>query len=115
MRRMLIVFVATTSSLVFVILFEISLFYTYLCTYGSVVKSDDYPAMFEAGNPSVSICEVFTEYQISLFGTKNKTGIVLWLLDLAILIPSLTFFAINKPHDCFVCLGKDPERIYSRF
>ena len=42
-------------------------------------------------------------------------GAVLWSMDLAILFPSLTFFAFNQPHDCFVCLGKDPERIYSRF
>ena len=31
------------------------------------------------------------------------------------LIPVLTFFALNKPHDCFSCLGKDPDRIYSTF
>lgn len=35
--------------------------------------------------------------------------------DLIILIPVLTFFAFDKPHDCFSCLAKDPDRNYSIF
>jgi len=37
------------------------------------------------------------------------------LPDYALLIPMGAFFILNKPHDCYMCLGKDPERIYSRF
>lgn len=29
------------------------------------------------------------------------------------LIPFMAFYTFNRPHDCFVCLGKDPDRIYS--
>eukprot|EP00353_Schmidingerella_taraikaensis_P011285 CAMPEP_0185590058 /NCGR_PEP_ID=MMETSP0434-20130131/59349_1 /TAXON_ID=626734 ORGANISM="Favella taraikaensis, Strain Fe Narragansett Bay" /NCGR_SAMPLE_ID=MMETSP0434 /ASSEMBLY_ACC=CAM_ASM_000379 /LENGTH=77 /DNA_ID=CAMNT_0028213933 /DNA_START=231 /DNA_END=464 /DNA_ORIENTATION=- len=31
------------------------------------------------------------------------------------LFPILVFFALNEPHDCYECLGKDPDRIYSSF
>jgi len=31
------------------------------------------------------------------------------------LLPFLTFFWLDEPHDCFVCLGKDPDRVYSVF
>ena len=34
--------------------------------------------------------------------------------DLMILLPVATFLVLNNPHDCFACLGKDPDRIYSR-
>ena len=114
-NRMFVVFVATTLSLVIVLVFEVSLQYTWVCTYELVIKNPDYEAMFEPGSPDQSICKSFMDYQFELFGNRNHIGIVLWLVDLTILIPSLTFFAVNQPHDCFVCLGKDPERIYSRF
>jgi len=29
------------------------------------------------------------------------------------LIPFLVFYFLDHPHDCFRCLGKDPDRIYS--
>ena len=31
------------------------------------------------------------------------------------LLPFVIFFLLDRPHDCFVCLGKDPDRIYSVF
>ena len=31
------------------------------------------------------------------------------------LLPVLTFYVLDAPHDCFACLGKDPDRIYSIF
>ena len=30
-----------------------------------------------------------------------------------ILLPIIIFFLLNEPHDCFVCLGKNPDHIYS--
>lgn len=32
-----------------------------------------------------------------------------------ILVSILAFFVLDTPHDCYVCLGKDPDRIYSGF
>ena len=31
------------------------------------------------------------------------------------LIPFVIYFLLQKPHDCFVCLGKDPDRRFSMF
>lgn len=35
--------------------------------------------------------------------------------DITILIPVLTFFAFDRPHDCFSCLSMDPDHTYSIF
>ena len=29
------------------------------------------------------------------------------------LLPIVAFLILNDPHDCFRCLGKDPDRIFS--
>ena len=34
---------------------------------------------------------------------------------LAELLPFFGFFWFNEPHDCFQCVGKDPDRRYSIF
>ena len=31
------------------------------------------------------------------------------------LFPVFTFLILNNPHDCYECLSKNPDRIYSRF
>ena len=36
-------------------------------------------------------------------------------VEFSLLLQIMAFFLFNKPHDCYRCLGKDPERIYSRF
>ena len=35
-------------------------------------------------------------------------------VDIMTLLPVASFLILNEPHDCFACLGKDPDRIYSR-
>ena len=36
-------------------------------------------------------------------------------LDFFMLLPVAAFFVLNEPHDCFMCFGKDPDRIYSSY
>ena len=31
------------------------------------------------------------------------------------LLPFIFYFTLNRPHDCFRCLGKDPDRRFSKF
>ena len=31
------------------------------------------------------------------------------------LLPFLLYFILQQPHDCFLCLGKDPDRRFSQF
>ena len=35
--------------------------------------------------------------------------------NLMFMVPMFAYFWLNKPHDCYTCLGKDPDRIYSGF
>lgn len=35
--------------------------------------------------------------------------------DVILLSPIALFLFLNEPHDCFVCHGKDPDRIYSSY
>ena len=38
-----------------------------------------------------------------------------FVLDLNLVLPVIVFFCFDEPHDCFRCMGKDPDRIYSCF
>ena len=42
---------------------------------------------------------------------SDKRGI--YIFDLVILLPVLVFIALDQPHDCFMCLGKDPDHEFS--
>jgi hypothetical protein len=55
------------------------------------------------------ITEVFNPFNIHHFYVQYSTTAFLFL------IPFFVFLAFNKPHDCFKCLGKDPDRRYSIF
>ena len=37
------------------------------------------------------------------------------LSNVSCLIPVLTFLVLDRPHDCFRCVAKDPDHIYSIF
>ena len=28
-------------------------------------------------------------------------------------VPIIAFLILNQPHDCYKCLGKDPDRVFS--
>ena len=55
------------------------------------------------------ITQVFNPFNAHQFYITYSTTAFLFL------IPFFIFLAFNKPHDCFKCLGKDPERRYSIF
>ena len=113
--RMLVIFVITTLSLCSVILFETGVFYSYVCAYGFFINGEDQLAIFDPFVDKPGMCLFFDEYYIKMFGTTQNIGFVLWIVDFTILIPPVTFFFLDNPHDCFVCFGKDPDRIYSIF
>ena len=48
----------------------------------------------------------------SKYNARNMTLIYFGMILLE-LIPFMAFYTFNRPHDCFVCLGKDPDRVYS--
>ena len=64
------------------------------------------------------MCGFFIDgFQNELVSFKAKQNFSLMFLCTTVveLIPFLMFFLLDRPHDCFVCLGKDPDRIYSIF
>ena len=72
-------------------------------------------------------CEVTEEQLDSMFSgicdgrnddddwSEHALRVAMLAGNFLFMLPMLTFFWLNEPHDCYVCLGKDPERLYSRF
>ena len=48
-------------------------------------------------------------------GNSRALSLVYLLVTALQMIPLISFYLLDEPHDCFVCLGKDPDRIYSNF
>ena len=117
-KRKLTQFIATIISLLFVIGFEVALFYSSICQQ-SFLKSNttNEKAFYSPTSLSYQggggFCTYFMEYFVKFFDEENNVGMIFWLVDFAIFIPIITFFIFDNPHDCFVCLGKDPDRRYS--
>ena len=59
----------------------------------------------------LGICEGrnFKNWDVDYLRIAQLYGNIIYML------PMLAFFIFNDPHDCYTCLGKDPDRIYSRF
>ena len=109
-KRKLTQFIATIISLLFVIAFEVALFYSTICQQ-SFLKSNT--TNEKAFNSDGGFCTYFMEYFVNFFKEENNVGMIFWLVDFAIFIPIITFFIFDNPHHCFVCLGKHPDRRYS--
>ena len=83
-----------------------------LAAAGSFFPDWDKAAYYDPDSPDPGMCSyVATQAQDAFTGAAYPT--ILLVFDLFLLIPVLTFLLFDNPHDCFVCLGKDPERIYS--
>ena len=85
---------------------------------GIVKKSDEtIPCLAESDDQSAASSELS---YCSLFDIKDEIDYqqfswIIFNLNFWLLIPIWTFFWLHDPHDCYTCLGKDPDRIYSRF
>ena len=56
-----------------------------------------------------SYCRVAHDFIVGYTDPKNT-----WIDEaLVFLMPIWAFFLLNSAHDCFKCLGKDPDRIFS--
>ena len=84
--------------------------YSALCQQSLLFSNQEESDAFYDGN---GFCTYFIHQFAKYFGSEDNIGKIFWLVDFAIIIPVATFFALDQPHDCFVCLGKDPDRNYS--
>ena len=65
----------------------------------------------EAGERNDFCVMVFTITNVS----PRQASLTYLCFIIAELLPFVFFFSLNDPHDCFSCLGKDPDRRYSVF
>ena len=47
--------------------------------------------------------------------SPGEASVTYLVFILAELVPFISYLWLNEPHDCFRCLGKDPDRRYSIF
>ena len=111
-RRMTLLFVLTELSLLVAIVQQIGFFYLSICVNTADTPPDDYYAM---NNEETGICAYYIRTILFIVTTDKGFSGSVCSFDLTILTTVLTFFALDKPHDCFSCLAKDPERNYSIF
>ena len=61
----------------------------------------------------------YNDFCTQIFIVKNvfqdQASLIYMAFIVAELLPFVFFFSLNDPHDCFQCLGKDPDRRYSVF
>ena len=62
-----------------------------------------------------SLCELVVSDVMRGVNDTQSYGQIFRTIDMLLLLPVLVFFIFDDPHDCFTCLGKDPDRIYSSF
>ena len=67
------------------------------------------------GSEDNSLCNLISNLMGSYIDDPRLHTYAYAFMQSLILLPIIVFFAFNDPHDCFVCLGKDPDRKYSRF
>ena len=110
---MLVLFIATNISLLFFLQMNLYSFWDLICLRAkSKGESEMYD--YEDANDS-SFCPTLFSEQVSFFSSAKAYSQVFLFIDLVVLLPVVTFLLFDNPHDCFTCLGKDPDRIYSSF
>ena len=100
-------FIFTEISLVVTIIQLILGFWHHSCR-PSTNPPDEYYAM---NDNNEGICSIFYIPFKNISATGIEAGI--YISNNIVLLPVFTFLVLNKPHDCFSCLAKDPDRTYS--
>jgi len=114
-------FIFTELSLILFIGQQVYTYYSFLCLPSKLTGdirnplTDEYYAM---NDWTVAEGQGICYYALAFFrfGIRSDFDIfnsTCFYFNMSILIPILTFFAFDKPHDCFSCLAKDPGRKYS--
>ena len=58
-----------------------------------------------------NICDFFDVYNYA----SKKYDLEEFRMTMFLLLPVVAYFLLNEPHDCYMCYGKDPDRVYSIF
>ena len=119
-KRIGILYTATILSSLYGIFYISSMFYLLLCVNNGFTQSGngaflEWVEVFLDKDMSNGMCEPIVQTYTRVIESERILQTLYMSLNLSILIPVFTFLLLDKPHDCFVCLGKDPDRIYSIF
>ena len=115
-KRLIALLLTTSASLFLLFAFAIMGFYLTFCEAEINelhTNPDDDTKLAFTGK---GICNWYTAgFENVLMSPESKKKISLMFFGTITveLVPFLAFFLLDQPHDCFVCLGKDPDRIYS--
>lgn len=109
-KPMLLLFMATEISVICQLeQLWFQLYHSY-CSNGDLKDNEAVLAKGEEG-----LCNYFySELDEKVDDPHWVAGVLEWSTFM-ILLPVTLFLLFDNPHDCFVCLGKDPDRIYSIF
>ena len=109
---MLVIHIATMAALIFLIEIQVCLIYVGMCLSGN-----DEGAMYGVSDDpdNSGICNYFIEKFQTEWGDQNLTAFGIYVYNMIIMLPVIVFFLLDQPHDCFTCLGKDPDHIYSTY
>lgn len=61
------------------------------------------------------ICAYYVKETLKNIMSRNYIAGITLYYDGALLTPILSFLIFDRPHDCFNCLAKDPDRSYSSY
>ena len=93
---------------------ELSLYYELLCVEAFLFHNDAVWDVFNTEEDD-DLCFKVIEFFGSFNKNANTASMPFALYYVQLLLPVVVFLMFDDPHDCFKCLGKDPERKYSRF
>ena len=113
-KRMAVIACLTCASLWAIVCFQILGFYYWLCRLSTVKGSGGEP-MYDPEAENPGMCNWLLFGWAGFMHDTNRYGAMTCYYDCLILVPVLSFFILDEPHDCFQCLGKDPARNYSVF
>ena len=115
-RRMLTLYIATMIGVSILVVYTIYSQILAVCVLASNNQLDVSEAFYDADDPR-GICKIVIE----TFETNTSFSLLrnysAWvtLIDMFMLMPMIGYLFCNEPHDCFVCIGRDPDRAYSMF
>ena len=73
--------------------------------------------MYDRNAPieEAGMCYTILAQSEQSLGDIKGWGELIIFFDILIMLPVIFFLLLDDPHDCFTCLGKDPDRVYSSF
>ena len=109
-KQLVVLSVITMGCIIWLITVQLILFYGCICVY-----YEDNEAMVSTVGDH-SFCSFFeTVINKTVRNNSNMWGYLNTMDSIAMLTAVIAFYALENPHDCFACFGKDPDRVYSGF